>query len=36
MTYKLIYDRRALKELNKIGKTLQASEFVNKLSERMT
>ncbi|HHF4812199.1 TPA: type II toxin-antitoxin system RelE/ParE family toxin [Haemophilus influenzae] len=34
MTYKLIFDKRALKEWNKLGKTLR-QQFKNKLAERM-
>ena len=34
MTYKLIFDKRALKEWNKLGETLR-QQFKNKLAERM-
>ena len=34
MTYKLIFDKRALKEWNKLGETLR-QQFKNKLVERM-
>lgn len=34
MTYKLIFDKRALKEWNKLGETL-LQQFKNKLAERM-
>lgn len=33
MTYKIIFDRRALKEWNKLGETLQ-QQFKSKLAER--
>lgn len=34
MTYKLIFDKRTLKEWNKLGETLR-QQFKNKLAERM-